>query len=73
MAVCKVGISLKTFGNRLAAPLRIRSSMSHPLSGLLICAPNFVFVLCLLPHVGCPEEIPDGTQEQRGESGEVPG
>lgn len=30
-------------------------------------------MLCLLTHVGRPEEIPDGTQEQRGESGEVPG
>ena len=39
----------------------------------VICGPNFVSVLCLSPRVGCPEEIPDGAQEQRGESGEVPG
>lgn len=32
-----------------------------------------MFVLCPSPHVGRLEEIPGGTQEQRGESGEVPG
>lgn len=24
-------------------------------------------------HAGCPQEVPGGAQEQRGESGEVPG
>lgn len=32
-----------------------------------------MFVHLLLPDVGRLEEIPDGTQEQRRESGEVPG
>lgn len=27
----------------------------------------------VLPPSGCSEEVPDGAQEQRGESGEVPG
>lgn len=62
--------SIKAFRNRLAEMLHIfLNSIPPPATQAFSC----VFVLCLLPHVGCPEEIPVGTQEQRGKSGEVPG
>lgn len=34
---------------------------------------SIVFIYSLILHTGCLEEIPDGTQEQRGEPGKVPG
>lgn len=36
-------------------------------------APVSYCELCSFFHAGCPQKVPGGAQEQRGESGEVPG
>lgn len=64
-AACRVGV--EGCEGQQSSALRPFTLDSFTCAGDLLCA------LCPLSHAGCPQEVPGGAQEQRGESGEVPG